>query len=568
MTEEANPEENVEYEFEDEEEQNTLRNKYETGEVKLIQKEIQLVTRKIEREKIKLRITDERLESKKNQFNKLQGKPVQKNEEEKERDHKQKLAQNRNHKLETVQKPKKVNKAEEFRLTQKKQFSLIEKQKAELDGLTKAINETNLKVAELKLEISNLRKRKIANEFELNKLIAKNDEIKNKNLQLKEINDKGFEKIEKEDMQILHQKKEEGIEQDKDFQLERDGLELQYHKIIEANIQKERERKKEQAKKRQMLGIMAKQVMKKRTKSKNKEVDDSIEEQIKKLKSEEIADRIPILDLIIEKWKDVNKFKKNMLIKYNQNSLVLKKSFEIIKKFLGVEDYEELPIIYKKMQEQMESVRVYICELENEKHEKEEKKKMILEQIKILSDAQVQNTKTKINFDENKKQNIEKLKKHIEYMKHEIQEKREFFCQLQPMTDKFLNKISETYVGDYIPKKVRLLKKNKYNESNIRSIFDNIANYYKLINELEKTYDKSGVDNSNRELENLGQNMKNKLENFKFDEYLNSDFLRQEYKNSGNEYTKTIKKLSENIVNFSTSGNMSSTSKMSKILIQ
>ena len=58
-----------------------------------------------------------------------------------------------------------------------------------------------------------------------------------------------------------------------------------------------------------MLGIMAKQVMKQKNKSKNKE-DDSIEEQIKKLKSEEICDRIPILDLIIEKWKNINKTKK------------------------------------------------------------------------------------------------------------------------------------------------------------------------------------------------------------------------------------------------------------------
>ena len=60
-----------------------------------------------------------------------------------------------------------------------------------------------------------------------------------------------------------------------------------------------------------MLGIMAKQVMQQKNKKKSKE-DDSIEEQIKKLKSEEICDRIPILDLIIEKWKNINKTKKIM----------------------------------------------------------------------------------------------------------------------------------------------------------------------------------------------------------------------------------------------------------------
>ena len=45
--------------------QGPIRNKYETGEVKSIQKAIQEVTSKIEQEKIKLRITDERLEAKK-----------------------------------------------------------------------------------------------------------------------------------------------------------------------------------------------------------------------------------------------------------------------------------------------------------------------------------------------------------------------------------------------------------------------------------------------------------------------------------------------------------------------
>ena len=102
-----------------------VENKYETEESKFIQGEIQLVTRKIEREKIKLRIADERLEAKKKLYNQLQGKPVQKTDEEKEREHQKKLQENREHKLETISKPKTVNKAEEFRLTQKRQFTKI-----------------------------------------------------------------------------------------------------------------------------------------------------------------------------------------------------------------------------------------------------------------------------------------------------------------------------------------------------------------------------------------------------------------------------------------------------------
>jgi hypothetical protein len=562
MSEEFSDEEDLDYE-EDLTAKGPVKNKYETGEVKLIQKEIQLVTRKIEREKIKLRITDERLEAKKKQYNQLQGKPVEKTDEEKEREHQMKLAQNREHKLETTSKPRNINKAEEFRLTQKKQFTKINKQESELESLTKTINETNLKIEDLKFEIANLRKRKVAHEKQLEKLIAKNEQLKKDTDKLKSINEKGFESIEKKDMQTLSKKKEEGAEQDKEFQMERNGLENQYHKIIEANIQRERERKKEQAKKRQMLGIMAKQVM--RQKTKNKE-DDSIEEQIKKLKSEEICDRIPILDLIIEKWKNINKTKKNMLIKYNKNSVVLKKAFDIIMKFLGVEDYDELPIIYKKTEEQNASVQLYICELLNEKHSKEEKKEMLLNQIKILEKNQIETNQNKSNFSDVKKESIEKLKIYINKIKNEIQEKREFFCKLQPMSDKFLNRLNNTYVGDYVPNKIRMLNM-KYNESNIRNVFDNISNYYKLITEMEKPYDNNKMEkneSTNRMLDSLNQDFRTTLENFKFDGFFNPKLIKVEHKNSNNNYLQTIEKLSENIINMTTSGNLTSSMKFSK----
>ena len=65
MAEESDDIDDYEYE-EDFSTKPQIENKYETEESKFIQGEIQLVTRKIEREKIKLRIADERLEAKKN----------------------------------------------------------------------------------------------------------------------------------------------------------------------------------------------------------------------------------------------------------------------------------------------------------------------------------------------------------------------------------------------------------------------------------------------------------------------------------------------------------------------
>jgi len=575
MTEEISDDDDFEYE-DDFSTKGQVENKYETEESKFIQGEIQLVTRKIEREKIKLRIADERLEAKKKLYNQLQGKPVEKTDEEKEREHEKRLQDNRQHKLETISKSRSVNKAEEFRLTQRRQFTKINKQESELETLTKTINETNLKIDDLKFEIANLRKRKVAHEKQLEKLKKKNEKLAKNTEKLKKINEKELDRIEKNDKKLLSEKKEEGAVQNRDFQNERNGLEEQYHKIIEANIQRERERIKEQAKKRQMIGIMAKQVMKKSDKNRNKD-EDSIEEQIKKLKSEEICDRIPILDLIIEKWKNINKTKKNMLIKYNKNSVVLKKSFDIIMKFLGVEDYEELPIIYKKTEEQMANVQMYICELENEKHKKEETKELLLEQIQILDKNKVETNTNKNNFGDLKKNNIQKLKEHINRIKNEIYEKREFFAKLQPMSDKFLDRLNNTYVGDYIPNKIRSLNM-KYNENNIQNVFDNIANYFKLITEMENSYKhkshNENINNTNKLLDSLGNEFRNTLENFKFDGYLNQKLLKQdknkETKNKDNrnietDYIKTIEKLSENIVNLAQSGNLSFSSKFSKI---
>ena len=264
-----------------------------------------------------------------------------------------------------------------------------------------------------------------------------------------------------------------------------------------------------------------------------------------------------------------------MLIKYNKNSVILKKSFDIIMKFLGVEDYEELPIIYKKTEEQMADVQMHICELQNEKHKKEETKELLLEQIKILDKNKIETTNNKNAFSDLKKQNIQKLKEHIERIENEIKEKREFFCKLQPMTDRFLERLNNTYVGDYIPNKVRSLHL-KYNEHNIQNAFDNISNYFKLISEMEHSFKSKitmeNINNTNRLLDSLGSEFRNTLENFKFDGYLSQNLLKtdtnkgkdknKESKYVETDYFKTIEKLSENIVNLAQTGNLANSTKM------
>ena len=56
------------------------------------------------------------------------------------------------------------------------------------------------------------------------------------------------------------------------------------------------------------------------------------DERQKLLLEEDISDRTPILDVLIEKWKFYNKFKKQMLEKYTRNSISIKEAFENMRK--------------------------------------------------------------------------------------------------------------------------------------------------------------------------------------------------------------------------------------------
>ena len=336
-----------------------------------------------------------------------------------------------------------------------------------------------------------------------------------------------------------------GFEQRKNFERRRDKLEAKYHKLIEANIERERERKKEQAKKRQLLGMMATNAMNNSKKNKNEK---EIEEQIKKLHNEEISDRIPILDVTLDKWKNINKIKKNMLDKYIKNSEVLKEAFDIIMKFLGVNEYDELPIIFEKNEEQNSNIEMYITQLTDLNDEKEEKKIIFQQQIEELKLRKDNRQNEKQNFGDDKKANIEKLNEKIKEIENDINSKRDFFNKLQPETNRFLKKLNQTYVSDYVPNKIPL-DDLKYTEDNVKSIMDNIQNYYKLITQFEKSISNPNKDDYvNRKLDELRLDMREKLENFKKENCMNTKQVKNDLKNSGNNYDETIKKLSKVIV--------------------
>ena len=520
------------------------RNALEVKEIEDIQKEIQYITKKIEKKKIELRISDERYTTKQREYNDLQGKPNPLTEEEKEK--RQKERNDSKEKAHKYDEPKKNYAAKEkLNDTARMKMRQVNKKKSESENLTQLINDTQLDIEDLKIEIENLRKLKNQSVNQLNMIEKKNEKLKKDTEELKKKNEDTNKNIEENDNMELMSKTQIGFDQRKNFERRRDKLEAKYHKLIEANIERERERKKEQAKKRQLLGMMATNAMKNSKKNKNEK---EIEDQIKKLHNEEISDRIPILDVTLDKWKNINKIKKNMLDKYIKNAEVLKEAFDIIMKFLGVNEYDELPIIFEKNEQQNSNIEMYITQLIDLNDEKEEKKIILQEQIEELKNTRNNRDYDKLTFEKDKKASIDELKEKIQTIENNINLKRQFFKKLQPPTDKFLNKLNNSYVGDYVPNKIPL-HNIQYTEDNVQAIMDNIQNYYKLITQFEKSVSNPNKDDYvNRRLDELRLDMRDKLENFKKETCMNSKQVKNDLRNSGNNYDETIKKISKVIV--------------------
>ena len=194
-------------------------------------------------------------------------------------------------------------------------------------------------------------------------------------------------------------------------------MEGKYHRIIEENIERERERKKEQSRKRQMMGMMA---MKAMDKNKRK----AVEEQIKMLQNEDISDRTPVVSLIVDKWKHVNKLKKTMTDKYIKNANCIRDAFTRLIKFLSIDEIEELPIIYKKSEEQMSNVEIYISALSDKLIQMKKRKAILSEQIELLQAKKESHSEEKVNFSETKKLSIANLQRSIDDISSDIEEKK------------------------------------------------------------------------------------------------------------------------------------------------
>ena len=554
---EINNEENMEENTEMERQTQNMRNQRIIGEkvklekevIKDIQRNIQEMTKKIEHEKINLRITTERLTQKEKQYNELQGKPVTKTIEEKEKERREHKKAVKSHKLSDPIIRKK-GKEKEFYDEQIRIQKIYDKNKVDFEKLTCDINELVINNKNLKQQIIDLRKRKFEAQKQLESIVEENQK---KQEELDEII-KGNQNL-KNQIKYTEYKKvvELGNIQEKNFVAQRDDYEDQYHEIIKNFVKREKEAKKENAKKRQMalLGSGSPTHFKGMN-------DKDIEKQLKLLAEEEISDRTPILDLEIDKWTEINKTKKITLQRHYDNCIKIEEAFKKLTNILGLDDFCQLPEVFRKAEQQSSNINFYIEKLDLQLDSLEQEKQSIIEQIELLSGKQTENCNNKSKFKEQKEQSIKVMDNLIKNFESDIAHKREVFKRIQPCTDKYLQELGDSYISDFIPNKETVDINTDYNEFTVNKFLANVQDYYKII----QTWDEASRtirQDENKEIDKLREEMKLKLGGFEKNRIINKKLIttmKTELKNGIN-IEDIIKKASLEIAQQTTSGNNS-----------
>ena len=533
--------------------------KFNQHEIEDIQNNIQEMTKKIEHEKINLRITTERLNQKEKQYNELQGKPVVKTKEEKERERKEHKKAVKSHKLSDPIIRKK-GKEKEFYDEQIRIQKIYDKNKVDFEKLTCDINELVIGNKNLKQQIIDLRKRKFEAQKQLENIAEENQK---KQEELEEML-KGNKAL-KDQIKYKEYKNvvEFGNVQEKNFVAQRDDYEDQYHEIIKNYVKREKETKKENAKKRQMalLGSGSPTHFKGTS-------DKDIEKQLKILAEEEISDRTPILDLEIEKWTEINKTKKITLQRHYENCIKIEEAFKKLTNFLGLDDFCQLPEVFKKTEQQSSNINFYIEKLDLQLDTLEQEKQSIIEQIELLSGKQTENCNNKSKFKEQKEQSIKVMDNLINNFQADIEHKREVFKRIQPSTDKYLSVLGESYISDFVPNRETVDPETNYNEQTVNKYLANVQDYYKIIQTWDEA-NRSVKTDENREIDKLREEMKLKLGGFEKNRIINKKLItsmKNELK-SGVNIEDIIKKTSLEIAqqtsnNVNTIGNTAKPGKM------
>lgn len=506
-----------------------------------LEKEIQEITKKIEQERINLRMSKERLEQRKKILNKLQGKPITNlSLEEKERNRFIRRKEINNHKYNDPIK-RKIGREREIIDAKIRREKEKEKNANEFERLGEEIDILVEDNRLLTKEVQTLRKRKLELEKLKEKMIKEN---KNKENELNEI----LRRIYMLEKNIKNNKYkravEDGIQQEKDFYIIRDELENEYQKVVQEYIKKERENLKEKAFKKQI------EEMRNSIGGKGKKMNTEIKNELQRIEDEKINDRTPILDECLQKWQVVNKQKKDTINKYINNYSKIREAFENLAIYLDLTSISYLPEIYQKTEQKLSNINFQIERLENEEAQLENEKDTLLNQIELLKSKKNGMKAYRQTFIQQKKEKIKIIGSIAEKLNKDINIMEALFHRIKPETDNFLTKLNDTFISEFVVNKANLNKDKKYNYKTIKNYLSNIEDYWNILQSLE-IYNADNYDIIDKQnFDDLREDMKEKLEGFEAKRIMNKSLYNSMNieRQKGKELNEIIKKTS-NLIN-------------------
>ena len=500
----------------------------------LIETQVSSALKKIEIDKINLRIIKERLMQKRNLFNSLEGKG------EKSFIKKQ-VSKNK------FFEPIKIKKGKERELIDAKIKSEKEREKAEYDfkKVTGDIDDLIKINMELKKQIDFQRIKKV----EMVNLRKKlKNEINYKRNKLKELmKNCNFSEI-KEKKLLLNEEINNYKIQKSQYEIAENYLEKEYNKIIQAYIKKEREDLIEEHFNKQITELRNKGSLAKYSTGKKGLI---IQKELEKYENEKIDDRTPILDEILEKWRKVNYEKKNNIKKYSKNCLKVRESFNKLIAHLNVDSYNDLPEIFKKTEERQSNISIKLEKIQNENHKLEQEKQEIISTMELIKSKKEGYKSYKNKFIAQKNAKIELIENKTQNFKKDIKIKEKFFECIQPITDKFLKKLNNTYISEFLYKKMDINENIKYNYLTINKYLSNVEDYLNLIQEWKDNNDTEEfqlIEEQN--FDELNDEFKKKLDNFDKNKLINNILAisMQLNRKNGIDLDEIIKSTSKKII--------------------
>ena len=507
-----------------------------------IQNSIQAMVRINEKEKINLRISQERYLKKLREYNEILGKPAALTKEQKLKMIKERLEKLKTRQIFSPTYGRRIRplKPEDEIKNIQKSTSLNE---IKLNDIKNGVNKQALINERIQNEINEVRKDKFLLKTKLEKIEEENKEIEK---DLAYMIKKNKERTKKLKYQDLKKSKNDGLILETKFKMDRDILEDKYHKVIEANIRKERLRANELSKERMMNAVFADNARKKIHKSSSKQ---EINED-----KDEIQDRMPILDSLLDKWNYIINYKRKIINKYINYSTQIRNTFDKLIIFLGLEKYNELPEVYEKDEVQMAKIDELHSRITNEVDELKSKKNLLQRQIYILSETKEITNESKQQYLKEKTQNIKNLKKLDDEILEQIARKRQLFQNMQECTFDFLKKMQNTYLAEFVVKRMNIEENSKINETNVIDYLSAVYCFIQLINDFnENVENKKIVKESsnksisiNKSIENLQKEIRYKLSKFNYDNCFNK--VKKDSKQKSM-FDEVIFRLANDIVN-------------------